>query len=106
MGTRVYGQSDDLIEFEGDVRGEVGCYGTDEDDASGVLVVFSDGTVLCVKYGKGGAGIWGIAAVRKGELFDRIDPCDDEDADPYSDQVFFRDGLQWAKAAKEWEPVK
>lgn len=106
MTTRVYGHSDDLIEFEGDVRGEVGCYGADDDDSRGVLCVFSDGTVLSVKYGKGGAGVWSIAVIRKGELFDRIDQCVDEDADPYSDQAFFKDGLTWAKAAKEWEKVR
>ena len=30
MAAKIYGTSDDLIEFEGDVDGEVGCYGTDD----------------------------------------------------------------------------
>lgn len=51
MATKVYGASDDLIEFDGDLRGEVGCYGTDEKE-HGVLVVFSDGTLLDIQYGK------------------------------------------------------
>lgn len=103
MTTRVFGCGDDLIEFDGDIYGEVGCYGTDE-DAHGVLIVFSDGTMLDVKYGD--RGIWKIDVLRKGELFDRIQVCIDEDADPYSDQVFFRDGLKWAYEAREWARVK
>ena len=105
MTTRVYGASDDLIEFEGDVRGEVGCYGTDEQE-HGVLLVFSDGTVLEAKYGKASQGIWAITVLAKGGLFAAIELCDDEKEDPYSDQVTFKDGLKWAYAAKEWELVK
>lgn len=105
MSTKIYGQSDDLIEFRGDVGGEVGCYGTDNAD-HGVLVICSDGTVLEVKYGKGGRGIWGIMLLGRGSLFDRIDPCTSEDADPYSDVAHFRDGMAWAYAAKgDWARV-
>jgi hypothetical protein len=102
---RVYGSGDDNIEFEGEVYGEVGCYGTD-DDEHGVLVDFSDGTLLEVKYGKAGMGIWGITVINQGTLFDRIEFCNDENADPYSDQVYFKPGLKWAYASKEWERVK
>jgi hypothetical protein len=104
MTTKVYGASDDLIEFEGDFSGEVGCYGTD-DNEHGVLVVLSDGTILEVKYGKNDDAIWGVKLVKKGKLFDRIDQCTSEDADPYSDVAHFRDGIKWAYAAKEWEAV-
>lgn len=97
--TKVYGTSDDLIEFEGDVSGEVGCCD------NGVLLVFSDGTILEVKYGKLGRAIWGITLHKQGELFDRIELCDDEDADIYSDIAHFRDGLKSAIAATEWENV-
>lgn len=55
-GTSVYGAGDDLIEFDGEFTGEHGCYGTD-DREQGVLVVVSDGTILEVKYGKGGEGV-------------------------------------------------
>lgn len=103
--TRIYGASDDLVEFEGAFRGEVGCFGTD-DRERGVLVVTSDGTVLEVKYGKGGRGIWAVTLLHGGPLFDRIDPCTDEDADPYSDVAHFREGIKWAYAATEWEPVR
>ena len=48
MPTKCYGASDDLVEVEGDVNGEVGSYGTDDRDR-GVLMIFSDGTLLEVK---------------------------------------------------------
>lgn len=105
MATEIYGQSDDLIEFSGDVRGEVGCFGTDERE-QGVLVFCDDGTVLEVKYGKGGAGIWAVSLIHRGSLFDRIDQCVDEDAKRYSDTAHFRSGLKRAWAATEWERVK
>jgi hypothetical protein len=107
MGTRVYGASDDLIEFEGDLSGEVSCYGTDDDGHTGVLLTFSDGTILVVKYGKPGCGgVWGITTVHAGKMLDRIDACSDEDADPHSDQAFFKEGVSlkcWA--ATQWEVV-
>jgi hypothetical protein len=102
--TKVYGASDDLVEFEGEFSGEVGCFGTD-DREQGVLVVVSDGTILEVKYGKGGAGIWEVKLMKAGGLFERIDPCTDEEDDPHSDAAIFRDGVKWAYAAKEWERV-
>ena len=105
MTTRIYGASDDLIEFEGDMRGEVGCYGTDDGD-HGVLVVVSDGTVLDVQYGKGDMGIWGVQLLRQGDLFDHIEPCTDEDARIHSDVAVFKAGVKWAYAAKEWENVR
>ena len=105
MATSIYGASDDLIEFDGDVRGEVGCYGTDENE-HGVLIVLSDGTFLEVKYGKGNQGIWEIRLLKKGELFERIEQCADADADRYSDTAYFRIGIKFAYAATEWEFVK
>ncbi len=102
--TKIYGDSDDLIEFEGDFTGEVGCYGTD-DREQGVLVYVSDGTILEVKYGKGGAGIWEVKLLQRGSLFDTIELCTDEEADPYSDVAIFREGVKFAYAATEWERV-
>jgi len=102
--TKIYGSSDDLIEFEGDFTGEVGCYGTD-DREHGVLVLVSDGSVLEVKYGKGGDGIWEVKLLKQGQQFDRIEPCTDEDADIYSDIAYFKAGITWAYAATEWEKV-
>lgn len=106
MATKIYGASDDLIEFEGDVHGEVGSYGTD-DREQGVLVICSDGTLLEVKYGKNGEGIWEVKQIKKGALLEKIDQCDDSEADPYSDVAHFKDGLKWAYACKgDWEKVK
>jgi len=84
---------------------EVNCYNTDE-KLHGVLLVFNDGTVLDVKYGKNDEALWLVRAIRKGELFLRIDECDDPDAERYSDTAHFADGLKWCKAATEWEHVK
>ena len=100
MRTKIYGCSDDLIEIEGDIEDEVVCYGTD-DREYGVLLFCSDGTILEVKYGKGNNGIWGIMLHTKGNLFDRIVPCNDsEEID--SDVAYFNNGLKWIYAATEW----
>lgn len=106
MPTRVYGCSDDLIEIEGDVTGEAN-YITpdDEDEEQGCLVIVSDGTMLDVRYGKNGEGIWEVRLVKRGELFQTIDQCDDPDAKPYSDVAHFLDGVKWAYAAKSWEKM-
>jgi hypothetical protein len=103
--TKIYGASDDLIEFDGDVKGEIDHWQKD-DNEPGVLLMCSDCTVLEVRYGKGGEGIWGVKLLRQGSLFDRIDICTDADDDPYSDVAHFRPGLKWAYAAKEWEVVR
>lgn len=102
MSSKVYGASDDLIEFKGDVSGEVGHYGTD-DNERGDLIIFSDGTLLEIKYGKADMGIWGITRIKAGDLFDKIETCDNEDADPHSDVAYFKDGLKWAYVATKWQ---
>ena len=105
MTTEIYGASDDLIEFEGDVTGETGHIGCEGDDP-GVLVVCSDGTLLQVKYGKGQRGIWCVTLLHRGSLFENIAECTDEDAERHSDTAHFNAGLKWAYAATAWEPVK
>jgi len=97
MTTKIFGASDDLIEFRGDVHGEV--------EASKGLVICSDGTVLSIEYGKGELAVWQVVPIRHGELFRNIDQCFDEDADPYSDVAHFYGGLKWAYVATEWEKV-
>lgn len=96
--TDIYGASDDLIEFSGDVSGEVG-HSSDE----AALIVCSDGTLLTASYGKGDKGIWTIALLEKGRLFNRIDMCVDEHAEIHSDVAYFHPGLKWAYVAKKWE---
>jgi len=105
MATKVYGESDDLIEFEGDVCGEVGNY--QGDDNEGCLLMFSDGTVIVAKYGKpGDGGLWGMTTLKKGTLYIRTEECTEETDAGHSDIVHFADGLKWAYAAKDWERVK
>ena len=107
MSTKIYGRSDDLIEFEGDVDGEVGAYGAGEHNGGlGVLLVCSDGTLLEVKYGKADMAVWELKQLATGSLFQKIEPCMDEEANPYSDVAIFKDGLKWAYAASDWERVK
>jgi hypothetical protein len=105
MSTRMFGLSDDLIEFTGEVTGEVNCYGTDERD-KGVLVIFSDGTLAEMKYGKADSAVWGINIVKRGSLFDHIEPCDDEEAKVHSDALELKDGVRWAYCCTEWERVR
>lgn len=89
MATKIYGSSDDLIEFEGDIYDEIGAYKAQD---KGILL--SDGTVLECSYPKTpGLGVWGFKLIRAGSLFDRIEECNDEDAEVYSDVVYFKDGL-------------
>lgn len=104
-GSRIYGTSDDLIEFEGNVEGEVGFYSGADDDRE-ALVTCSDGTVFLMGYGKGKLAIWRITLLTSGALFCGIQECHDEDADPYSDIINFQPGLKWAYVAKQWERVK
>jgi hypothetical protein len=106
MTTKVYGCSDDLVEIEGELSGEVGCYGTDDDEDLGVLIAFDDATVLAVKYGKNNDAIWGIRVLNKGEMFERIEHCDNSEADPYSDVVWFKDGPLKAWSGKNAEIVR
>lgn len=105
MATKIYGTSDDLIEFDGDVYGEVTRFGTDE-QRRGVLVILSDGTLLEVKYGKNGDALWEVKLIKPGSLFSHIEPCFEETYAGYSDIAYFKDGLKWAYAAMEWEKVK
>ena len=107
QGTRVYGSSDDLIEFDGDLRGEVDGGSADDDCPLGDLVAFSDGTVLAVRYGKPAAGgVWAIDVLVRGSMFARHEVCTDEDADPYSDQVFFAGGKLKAWKASHAQVVR
>ena len=90
MATKIYGSSDDLIEFEGDIYDEIGAYKAQD---KGILL--SDGTVLECSYPKApGLGVWGFKLIRAGRLFDRIEECNDENAEIHSDIVHFKDGLK------------
>lgn len=96
MSTKIYGCSDDLIEFEGDVSGEV--------STSSALIMCSDGTLLDIEYGH--EGVWRIRVLRQGDLFTHLYICKEQGDEIYSDSVTFNSGLKWAYAAKGgWERV-
>ena len=105
LTTKIYGQSDDNIYTEGDYSGQYAYYGTDEQE-HGILLVINDGTILEIKYGKGDLAIWGIQVIKKGILFDRIEYCDNEDANIYSDIVFLKEGIKFIYACSDWEKIK
>lgn len=88
MSTEIYGTSDDLIEIEGDITGELNA-----DDA---ILFLSDGTILHIKYGKADMAVWEMKLIEKGSLFETIEPCFDEGAPRYSDTAKFGDGIKWA----------
>ena len=78
MSTKVYGCSDDLIEVEGDVCGETSPAYSSGDDEKPALLIFSDGTILSVVYGKPTNGaIWSVNLVRQG-----AQGCDPDGAEP------------------------
>lgn len=97
MSTRIWGASDDLVEIDGDVRGEEGSFDTD------TLLVCSDGSILSIEYGK--LGVWKITIIRQGDLYERLEVCDDPDADVYSDIAHFKDNMKWVIAAQAWNKV-
>lgn len=103
--TKIYGCSDDLIEFEGDIYGEIGAYNLTKDEPA--IVKISDGTELKVYYEKDNKAIWGIEVIKKGTHFDRIEMCDNEDAKPYSDVVYLKEGNLTAKenTSGRWKKV-
>lgn len=92
MTTVVRGRSDDLVDFEGDLYGEFYCSGN-----TALMLMLSDTTVLRISYGHK-KGIWKIVVDHRGELFDRLDTCEEDDgSENYSDVVHFRDGLKWVR---------
>ena len=97
--TKLYGTSDDLVEAEGGVNGEYGNYFQDESNP--IYIEASDGTILKMWYGKKDLGIWSIKVITQGSLFAKWEECLDEDADPYSDIVYFNPGLHWIKCNGE-----
>ncbi len=100
MATQLFGASDDLIELEGDLR---------EEFSGGMkprLLIFSDGTVLTIKYGKEHLAVWAITLITQGKLFSKVVFCTDEDAERYSDTAHFKDGLEWMYFVRDWKYVK
>lgn len=104
MTTKIYGDCDDLVEFEGDVYGEVTIY--DAPAEKPALIFCSDGTLLEIHFANHGDSIWRIRALSSGSLLEEIEHCTDQDADPHSDIAHFANGLTWAYVAKDWEEAE
>ncbi len=80
---KIFGHSDDLVEFEGQMNDEFDCY-------DGLKISFIDGTQVLISYGKGNLGIWKIEVLSIGDKFDRLEECFDEDAEIYSDILYMK----------------
>lgn len=78
---KVFGSSDDLVEIEGSSfkNKEIDCYN------KSVRVRFVDGTVIRVRYGKPNLAVWCIEIEVVGSSASRLDICNDENAEIYSD---------------------
>ena len=97
MATKIFGSSDDLIEFEGDVQGEAYSYHSK-------LIMCSDGTLLDINYRKNEKALWHIQSLIEGSLFKKIELATNEN-DNYSDVAYFEDGLKFVYVVHEWEIV-
>lgn len=84
----IYGCSDDLIEFEGDLREEVSWY----NESQPCHIAVSDGTLLSVIYDKD--GIWRINRLAAGSAeYQKIEGnCSERD---YSDRVTLSGQIVW-----------
>lgn len=89
--TKMYGASDDLIEFEGDIDDEVDALSKFDTTEKPFIVSFDDNTKARIYYNE--EGIWKVNVLVVGHLFDRIDECSEEKDDRYSDYLFMKDGL-------------
>ena len=100
MSITVYGASDDLIEIEGDIREEFDVTG-DADD--GLMLGFSDGTVLSVRYANDGN--WRISVAAKGTSEVQHVPAGSnglpENDEDYSDRATLDGDIAWVVCG-EW----
>jgi len=98
MKTKIYGASDDLIEIEGAVSDEIGCY----DHKRPIKFECSDGTKASIFYD----GDWKIHVFFAGSKYlYKIDSVGDDgehtsDAKgctSYSDVLILEEGIEWIK---------
>lgn len=87
----IYGASDDLLEIEGDISEEFGCYDIEE----GVVAV-SDGTLLSVRYD----GCWRINRLAVGSATYEHVPAGPMDSDSHSDRVTLAGDIAWVVFSK------
>lgn len=97
MGTvTVRGASDDLIEIEGDIREEFSHYALDEND-KGVLLAFSDGTVLRARYDKD--GLWRFHRLVSGSV--KFTKVEGDVAADRNDVVTLKGDVRWVVKGNE-----
>lgn len=87
-GTVIYGHSDDLIEFEGEITGEIGCFN------ERVLVAISDGTLLRWEYTED--GLWKVDVLLEGSCFGCVENIEYPSDEDYSDIVHMKTGCTFA----------
>ncbi len=93
MKLTIYGGSDDLVEVEGAITEEFN-YSGDEDEDTGVVLAFSDGTLLRVHYNAD--GIWRITPLSNGSAkYTKVFEATDSDGDAYSDRVELEGAFAW-----------
>lgn len=103
--TKIYGHSDDLLEFEGDLYGEV-CY-FDSSETDDIKVSISDGTELSVYYAN--SGLWKIKVLNQGSHFESLVEATDPDSDQYSDILTLKPGMLTARykiGTERWRKVR
>ena len=96
--TRIYGASDDLIEIDGDISDEIGCY----DHKRPIKFEVSDGTKATIFYD----GEWKIKVTVAGDKYiEKTDNVGDdkkhignaEKCPSYSDVLILGEGIEWIK---------
>ncbi len=85
--TKIYGQSDDLIEFEGDIDDEVNISSIDNSESRPMILTFDEQTKVEISYID---GEWKIRVLVVGHLFNKIVPNEGE----YFDVLYMKDGLK------------
>lgn len=98
MKTKIYGASDDLIEIEGAIEDEHGCF----DHKKPISITASDGTKATIFYD----GEWKINVLFAGPKYlSKIDSVGDDGKHigeekgftPYSDILILDNGIEWVK---------
>ena len=102
---KIYGASDDLIEIEGKISEEIGCYSTRNIKKT---ITASDGTIAKIHYNKD--GIWQIDMVKAGTSFlEKIFSVGDDNklfcfnaigCSSYSDVLILDNEIEWIKIGK------
>jgi hypothetical protein len=92
---KIYGASDDLIEFEGDIHEEA--YAHEDGD----YIALSNGAVFKIVYSDG--GVWRITPVAKTGVYSyAIYQAPENDEGDYSDILTIHESIQWAVVGTEF----